>query len=51
MLLELRKKDVKQVEEKVHNNPAVEEFFQETKKYKEASSKLVKKGVSREEQV
>ncbi|XP_054161388.1 spliceosome-associated protein CWC27 homolog [Oppia nitens] len=48
MCSELKKKCEKISKCKVYDNPAVKEFIEEAKKYKEATNKLPKKGHSRE---
>ena len=50
MCSELKKRPEK-LKDKVYDNPAVAEFIDEAKKYKEASTSLPKKGKTREELV
>lgn len=51
MCAELRKKCDKPDKEKIYDNPAVAEFINEAKKYKEAATTLPKKGKCREDLV
>ena len=51
MCAELRKKCDKPIKGKVYDNPAVAEFIEEAKKYKEAATSLPKKGNPREQMV